>query len=107
VAWFCQPSFTASSLLPPQHSASHVPVFDAVKALAFVGDLSMDQPVDHSARTARPPARVADALAGLYGECSDFADLMGDGVGCRNAMLSDCCPKSTARCPATLRARLA
>ena len=29
-----------------------ITVFDAVRALAFIGDLSMGQPTDHSLRTA-------------------------------------------------------
>ncbi|KQU80682.1 MULTISPECIES: HD domain-containing phosphohydrolase [unclassified Rhizobacter] len=85
---------------------ARVTVFDAVKALAFVGDLSMGQPVDHSARTAWIAAQLAAAL-GLGGDtCShaayvsllrwsgctanapEFSELMGDDVGGRQAMLA-------------------
>ena len=38
-----------------------VRVFDAVKALAFIGDLSMGQPTDHSIRTAWLAVRLARA----------------------------------------------
>lgn len=85
---------------------ARVTVFDAVKALAFVGDLSMGQPVDHSARTAWIAAQLAATL-GLGGDaCShaayvsllrwsgctanapEFSELMGDDVGGRQAMLA-------------------
>jgi HD-GYP domain-containing protein (c-di-GMP phosphodiesterase class II)/DNA-binding CsgD family transcriptional regulator len=85
---------------------ARVTVFDAVKALAFVGDLSMGQPVDHSARTAWIAAQLAAAL-GLEGDASshaayvsllrwsgctanapEFSELMGDDVGGRRAMLA-------------------
>jgi HD-GYP domain-containing protein (c-di-GMP phosphodiesterase class II) len=46
-------------------AVSHLCVLDVGKALAFVGDLSMGQPVDHSIRT----ARIAQALARAFG-CS-------------------------------------
>src|SRR5262245_35559102 len=85
---------------------STLQVFDAVRALAFVGDLSMGQPSDHSTRT----AWLADRLATTEGfgayersairqaarlRCSGhtangpgFADLLGDDVAGREAMLA-------------------
>lgn len=83
-----------------------VPLFDAISALAFVGDLSMGQPVDHSARTAWLAARLAEAQgagsearadaawaallrwSGCTANAPEFADLMGDDVGGRRAMLA-------------------
>jgi response regulator RpfG family c-di-GMP phosphodiesterase/DNA-binding CsgD family transcriptional regulator len=40
-----------------------IAVFDAIRALAFIGDLSMGQPTDHSLRTAWLAGRIA-AVAG-------------------------------------------
>ncbi len=85
--------------------SSQVQVFDAVKALAFVGDLSMGQPIDHSARTAWLAVRLAAALgfdvqvqtnvayvallrwSGCTANAPEIADLMGDDVNGRQAML--------------------
>ena len=47
-------------------AASRLTVFDVSRLLAFVGDLAMGQPVDHSMRT----ACIARALAQAFG-CSD------------------------------------
>jgi HD-GYP domain-containing protein (c-di-GMP phosphodiesterase class II) len=85
-----------------QHAS--VRVYDAIKALAFVGDLSMGQPTDHSLRTAWLAAQLAraagDALAataaqaallrwsGCTANASGFADAFGDDVGGREAMLA-------------------
>src|ERR1700744_5790977 len=52
------------------HDVSAIRVLDAVKALAFIGDLSMGQPTDHSPRTAWLAARLA-AEAGLDGTQCD------------------------------------
>jgi hypothetical protein len=49
----------ASSTAPDPSAALRV--FDAVKALAFIGDLSMGQPTDHSLRTAWLAAQLARA----------------------------------------------
>ncbi len=86
-------------------SSASIPVFDVICALAFVGDLSMGQPVDHSARTAWLAARLAEASGGApdarvdaawaallrWSGCTanapEFADMMGDDVGGRRAML--------------------
>jgi len=96
-------------------SGASIPVFDVICALAFVGDLSMGQPVDHSARTAwlaaglaeasgcGPQARVDAAWAALlrWSGCTanapEFADLMGDDVGGRRAMLALTSPTEIAR----------
>jgi len=93
--------------VPAAHCAgSQVQVFDAVKALAFVGDLSMGQPIDHSARTAWLAVRLAAALgfdaqlqthvayvsllrwSGCTANAPEIADLMGDDVNGRQAMLA-------------------
>jgi HD-GYP domain-containing protein (c-di-GMP phosphodiesterase class II)/DNA-binding CsgD family transcriptional regulator len=93
--------------IPAAHGAgSQVQVFDAVKALAFVGDLSMGQPIDHSARTAWLAVRLAAALgfdaqlqthvayvsllrwSGCTANAPEIADLMGDDVNGRQAMLA-------------------
>ncbi|CAB3767873.1 hypothetical protein LMG29739_05178 [Paraburkholderia solisilvae] len=81
-------------------------VFDAVKALAFIGDLSMGQPTDHSLRTAWLAAQCARAAgaddatrgaaieasllrwSGCTANASGFADVLGDDVGGREAMLA-------------------
>jgi HD-GYP domain-containing protein (c-di-GMP phosphodiesterase class II)/DNA-binding CsgD family transcriptional regulator len=83
-----------------------VRVFDAVKALAFIGDLSMGQPTDHSIRTAWLAARLAraaelddDAIvavreasllrwSGCTANASGFAEALGDDVASREAMLA-------------------
>jgi len=93
-----------------QHPSSQVPIFDAVKALAFVGDLSMGQPVDHSARTAWLAAHIAEALgldvtvqssasyvallrwSGCTANATEIADLVGDDVGGRNMILTQGLP---------------
>ncbi|MBN3728549.1 LuxR family transcriptional regulator, partial [Burkholderia sp. Ac-20379] len=50
--------------IDPSDPPSPLRVFDALKALAFVGDLSMGQPTDHSPRAAWLAGRLAQA-AGL------------------------------------------
>jgi len=87
-----------------------VPVLDAVRALAFVGDLSMGQPVDHSTRAAWLATRVAQSAraagigtggpdghaacvallrwSGCTANAPEFSVLMGDDVTGRDAMLS-------------------
>ena len=91
-----------------------VPVLDAIRALAFVGDLSMGQPVDHSTRTAWLAARIAEAAghaaslsdthineaidaalcvallrwSGCTANAPEFSTLLGDDVGGRDAMLT-------------------
>ena len=81
-------------------------VFDAVKALAFIGDLSMGQPTDHSLRTAWLAAQLARAAgggdagaataieasllrwSGCTANAAGFADALGDDVAGREAMLA-------------------
>ncbi|WP_260397109.1 HD domain-containing phosphohydrolase [Variovorax sp. KBW07] len=86
--------------------ASPIQVFDAIRAIAFVGDLSMGQPIDHSVRTAWLASRLAASIghgaamqghvacvsllrwSGCTANAPEFADLMGDDVGGRRTMLS-------------------
>ena len=93
---------------------SRIPVFDAIKALAFVGDLSMGQPVDHSVRTAWLAARLAAASgaspddqghaacvallrwSGCTANAPEFATLLGDDVGGRRAMLAQASAQAAA-----------
>lgn len=83
-----------------------VRTYDAIKALAFVGDLSMGQPTDHSLRTAWLAAQLARAAgdgdsgaataleaallrwSGCTANASGFADTLGDDVAGREAMLA-------------------
>jgi HD-GYP domain-containing protein (c-di-GMP phosphodiesterase class II)/DNA-binding CsgD family transcriptional regulator len=85
---------------------STIRVLDAVKALAFIGDLSMGQPTDHSLRTSWLAARLAaeggrdDAQcrvvqevsllrwSGCTANAAGFADWLGDDIGGRAAMLA-------------------
>jgi HD-GYP domain-containing protein (c-di-GMP phosphodiesterase class II) len=85
---------------------SAIRVLDAIKALAFIGDLSMGQPTDHSPRTGRLAARLAaeagldDAQCDVVKEVSllrwsgctanaaGFSDWLGDDIGSRAAMLA-------------------
>ncbi|SEJ34393.1 HD domain-containing phosphohydrolase [Paraburkholderia diazotrophica] len=87
-------------------SGPAVRVFDAVKALAFIGDLSMGQPTDHSVRTAWLALRLAQAAglgeadivaareasllrwSGCTANASGFAEALGDDVSSREAMLA-------------------
>jgi HD-GYP domain-containing protein (c-di-GMP phosphodiesterase class II) len=82
-------------------------VFDSVRALAFIGDLSMGQPTDHSPRTAWLAARLADAAglgmadaeavreaallrwSGCTANAAGFAHVFGDDVAFRRAMLEE------------------
>lgn len=83
-----------------------VKVSDAMRALAFIGDLSMGQPTDHSMRTAWLSAKIAavsghDLIApvaaqevallrwsGCTANAPEFADLLGDDVAGRADMLA-------------------
>jgi HD-GYP domain-containing protein (c-di-GMP phosphodiesterase class II) len=89
-----------------QDEALTIRVFDAVKALAFIGDLSMGQPTDHSLRTAWLAAQLARAAggdaagaataieasllrwSGCTANAAGFADTLGDDVAGREAMLA-------------------
>lgn len=90
----------------PGEERARVRVYDAVRALAFVGDLSMGQPTDHSLRTAWLAAHLAreadegDGLivtaaqtallrwSGCTANASEFAEVLGDDVAGREAMLA-------------------
>ncbi|AOK06219.1 LuxR family transcriptional regulator [Burkholderia sp. AU19243] len=87
--------------------APHAPlrIFDSVRALAFIGDLSMGQPTDHSLRTAWLAVRLAEATgfdaaicdtvrevallrwSGCTANAAGFAQLFGDDVAIRSSML--------------------
>ncbi|HXZ10691.1 MAG TPA: LuxR family transcriptional regulator, partial [Paraburkholderia sp.] len=85
---------------------SAIRAFDAVKALAFIGDLSMGQPTDHSLRTAWLAVQLARAggfdaatcdtvreasllrWSGCTANASGFADVLGDDIAGREAMLA-------------------
>src|ERR1700761_7032656 len=87
-------------------NVSAIRVLDAIKALAFIGDLSMGQPTDHSPRTGWLAARLAqeagldDAQCGVVKEVSllrwsgctanaaGFSDWLGDDIGGRAALLA-------------------
>lgn len=92
-------------MLDVQTGGILLPVFDSVRALAFVGDLSMGQPTDHSLRTGWIAARIAEAAgldasigdtvrevallrwSGCTANAAGFADVFGDDVAVRLAML--------------------
>jgi HD-GYP domain-containing protein (c-di-GMP phosphodiesterase class II) len=92
------------------HPLETIIVEDAVQVLALVGDLSMGLPLDHSVRTARLAARLAeengDALdactstrlvallrwSGSTATAGGFAQLLGDDVGGRMAMVTRTLP---------------
>lgn len=81
--------------------------FDCAKALAFIGDLSMGQPTDHSLRTAWLAARFGDAAgldvpernavreaalvrwSGCTANAAGFPQVFGDDVAVRRAMLEE------------------
>jgi HD-GYP domain-containing protein (c-di-GMP phosphodiesterase class II) len=86
--------------------ARTIRTFDAVKALAFIGDLSMGQPTDHSIRTAYFAVRLARSAgyddahcdvvreaallrwSGCTANASGFAEELGDDIAGRKAMLA-------------------
>lgn len=89
-----------------QNTPPLIPVFDVVMALAFVGDLSMGQPTDHSVRTAWLARRLGEAAglssvhldtaqesallrwSGCTANAAGFSKLLGDDVAGRDAMLT-------------------
>ncbi|MBN3745879.1 LuxR family transcriptional regulator [Burkholderia sp. Se-20373] len=93
----------------PDAEARHTPLrrFDAVRALAFIGDLSMGQPTDHSLRTGWLAAQLAHAAgfdasvcdtarevallrwSGCTANAAGFAQAFGDDVAIRAAMLEN------------------
>ncbi|MDN7466074.1 HD domain-containing phosphohydrolase [Burkholderia gladioli] len=96
-------------------SASTASLTDAILALAFVGDLSMGRSTDHSRRTAclagwlaaeagagpeaQNHARAAAMLrwSGCTANASGFADLLGDDVASREAMMAQRLPPMSAQ----------
>lgn len=90
----------------PMHPETPVSITDTMRALAYVGDLSMGQPTDHSLRTAWLAARLAHASGCAARDCEavqqvallrwsgctanapDFSALIGDDVGGRALLMS-------------------
>jgi response regulator RpfG family c-di-GMP phosphodiesterase/DNA-binding CsgD family transcriptional regulator len=88
-----------------------ITVFDAVRALAFIGDLSMGQPTDHSLRTAWLAGRIAGQAgcdmpqveaaqhaallrwSGCTANAQEFADFLEDDVLGRQALLAAPAPR--------------
>src|SRR3954471_4849910 len=91
-----------------------IAVFDAVRALAFIGDLSMGQPTDHSLRTAWlagmiaaeagcDPSQVEAARhvallrwSGCTANAPEVADFLEDDVQGRRALLASRAPRPPA-----------
>jgi HD-GYP domain-containing protein (c-di-GMP phosphodiesterase class II) len=85
---------------------SDIAVDDAIRSLAFIGDLSMGRPTDHSRRTARLAATLARAAgaddedvqaahdvallrwSGCTANAAGFAELLGDDVASREQMFA-------------------
>ncbi len=83
-----------------------VPLLDVIRALAFVGDLAMGQPTDHSPRAAWMAGQLARTVgvdeaictqattvallrwSGCTANAPEFAQLFGDDVGGRKALLA-------------------
>ncbi len=90
----------------PSVDASAVALLDVIRSLAFVGDLAMGQPTDHSPRAAWMAGQLARAIGGDDAICRqatavallrwsgctanapEFAQLFGDDVGGRKALLA-------------------
>ncbi len=88
-------------------SSFDLPLLDVVAALAFVGDLSMGQPVDHSLRVAWLASRLSSEVGWSDEDCSvaatvallrwsgctanapEFSEMLGDDVQSRRAMLAE------------------
>ena len=97
---------------------SRIAVHDAMLALAFIGDLSMGRPTDHSHRTAWLAAQLAaqDGCAesdcraahdvallrwsGCTANAAGFDQLLGDDVGGREALLAMTLPMNAERAAA-------
>ena len=95
-----------SVLYEDDEEQADVRVLDAAKALAFVGDLSMGQPTDHSLRTAWLAAQLAGEAglgsvqcdvaknvsllrwSGCTANAPGFSELIGDDIAGREAMLA-------------------
>jgi response regulator RpfG family c-di-GMP phosphodiesterase/DNA-binding CsgD family transcriptional regulator len=94
-----------------------IAVFDAIRALAFIGDLSMGQPTDHSLRTAWLAGMIAtqarcDAAqveaarqvallrwSGCTANAQEFADFLEDDVQGRSALLASKKPRKAQQPP--------
>lgn len=94
-----------------------IAVFDAVRALAFIGDLSMGQPTDHSLRTAWlagmiatqagcDPSQVEAARhvallrwSGCTANAQEFSDFLEDDVQGRSALLASQKPRTAQQPP--------
>ena len=90
----------------PMYPDTTASIADAMHTLAYIGDLSMGQPTDHSLRTSWLAARIAEALgcgdadiaavrqvallrwSGCTANAAEFSALIGDDVGMRAKMLS-------------------
>jgi hypothetical protein len=90
----------------PMSEDTTITVFDTVRALAFIGDLSMGQPVDHSLRTAWLAGMIATQAgcdapqveavrhvallrwSGCTANAQEFSDLLEDDVLGRRALLA-------------------
>lgn len=90
----------------PAPDSGFIQARDAMLALAFIGDLSMGRPTDHSPRTARLAAWLALASGGSGADCdaarcvallrwsgctanaAGFESLLGDDVAGRDALLT-------------------
>lgn len=101
--------------MPATSTAARIPIRDAVLALAFVGDLSMGRPTDHSRRTAWLAARLAQedggrahdgrtahdiALlrwSGCTANAEGFDRLLGDDVAGREQLMAMTLPLDAAR----------
>src|SRR5437764_10710309 len=88
-----------------------IAVLDAVRALAFIGDLSMGQPTDHSLRTAWLAGMIADEAgcdpsqvqvarqvallrwSGCTANAQEVADFLQDDVQGRQALLASRTPR--------------
>ena len=87
-------------------NVSAVPLLDVIRALAFVGDLAMGQPTDHSPRAAWMAGQLAKSVgaddancqeattvallrwSGCTANAPEFAQLFGDDVSGRKALLA-------------------
>lgn len=85
---------------------SSVPLLDVIRSLAFVGDLAMGQPTDHSPRAAWMAGQLAQAVgadeascreatavallrwSGCTANAPEFTQLFGDDVSGRKALLA-------------------
>lgn len=95
----------------PMPEDTTITVFDAARALAFIGDLSMGQPIDHSLRTAWLAGMIATEAgcnasqvevarhvallrwSGCTANAQEFADFLEDDVLGRRALLASPQPR--------------